>query len=283
MSDDFFKDKVAVVTGAGGLLCSVIAKDLASRGARVALIGRTAQSLAKVAHEITSAAGVALVAPADVTDADALRAARELINTKLGPCHMLVNGAGGNNAKAVTTLDQFDRSELSLGTDEATRGFFNLDLNFYNSVVQINTLGTVLPSQIFGRDLAELGRGSILNFASMNTYRPLTRNAAYAMAKAAIGNFTQWLACYLAPAGIRVNGVAPGFFANERSRRILMTDDGGLTQRGQNVFHHTPMKRFGKAPDLLGCVRWLLNDEQAAFVTGITVPIDGGFTAASGV
>jgi NAD(P)-dependent dehydrogenase (short-subunit alcohol dehydrogenase family) len=196
---------------------------------------------------------------------------------------MLVNGAGGNNAKAVTTLDQFDEKELSLGVDDATRGFFNLDLAHYNSVVQINTIGTVLPSQIFGRDMASLRRGSVLNFASMNTYRPLTRNAAYAMAKAAIGNFTQWLACYLAPAGIRVNGVAPGFFANERSRKILMTEDGGLTPRGQNVFHHTPMKRFGESPDLLGCVRWLLNDDEAAFVTGVTIPVDGGFTAASGV
>jgi NAD(P)-dependent dehydrogenase (short-subunit alcohol dehydrogenase family) len=274
MADTFFTNKVAVITGAGGLLCSQIAKDLASRGVKVALIGRTRESLEKVAKEIESGGGVALVAPADVTRGDDL---------ELGPCHMLVNGAGGNNAKAVTTLDQFDEKELSLGVDDATRGFFNLDLAHYNSVVQINTIGTVLPSQIFGRDMASLRRGSVLNFASMNTYRPLTRNAAYAMAKAAIGNFTQWLACYLAPAGIRVNGVAPGFFANERSRKILMTEDGGLTPRGQNVFHHTPMKRFGESPDLLGCVRWLLNDDEAAFVTGVTIPVDGGFTAASGV
>ncbi len=283
MLDSFFKNKVAVITGAGGLLCSVVAADLASRGARVALIGRTAASLEKVADTIRSAGGTAIIAAADVTDPAALENARDRIRRELGPCQMLINGAGGNNAKAVTTLDHYDPRELAFSSTDAERGFFSLDLSHYNSVVQINTLGTVLPSQIFGRDMAEATGGAILNFASMNTFRPLTRNAAYAMAKSAISNFTEWLACYLAPAGIRVNAVAPGFFANERSKKILMTETGGLTQRGQNVFHHTPMKRFGEAADLLGCVRWLLNDQEAAFVTGITVPVDGGFTAASGV
>ncbi len=283
MSNSFFQDKVIVITGGGGLLCSVIAKDLAGVGAKVALIGRTRATLEAVASEIRRAGGIALVAPADVTDPAQLQSAREAITRELGACQILINGAGGNNAKAQTTLNQFSPDELSLDASAPVRGFFNLDLPSFQNVVQINTMGTVLPSQIFARDMAMNGGGSILNFTSMNTYRPLSRNAAYAMAKAALANFTQWLACYLAPAGIRVNGVAPGFFVNDRSRKILMTEAGGLTPRGQTVMHHTPLNRFGEAPDLLGCVRWLLNSDQAAFVTGITVPVDGGFTASSGV
>jgi NAD(P)-dependent dehydrogenase (short-subunit alcohol dehydrogenase family) len=150
-------------------------------------------------------------------------------------------------------------------------------------VVRVNTLGTVIPSQVFGREMAQLGRGSILNFASMNSYRPLTRVPAYAMAKAGVVNFTQWLAVYLAPARIRVNCIAPGFFVNERSRKILLTPDGNLTARGQNVMSHTPLKRFGEARELLGAVCWLLDDEAAGFVTGVTLPVDGGFLSSSGV
>ena len=141
----------------------------------------------------------------------------------------------------------------------------------------------MLPSQVFGRDMAGLGRGSILNFASMTSYRPITRVAAYATAKAGVVNFTSWLAAYLAPAGIRVNGVAPGFFVNERSRKILMQPDGSLSTRGENVMRHTPFKRFGEAGELEGAVLWLLNDEQAGFVTGVTVPVDGGFLSCPGV
>jgi NAD(P)-dependent dehydrogenase (short-subunit alcohol dehydrogenase family) len=153
----------------------------------------------------------------------------------------------------------------------------------FESVVRTNTLGTVIPCQVFGRWMAAAGRGGIVNFASMNSYRPLTRVPAYAMAKAGVMSFTQWLAVYLAPAGIRVNGVAPGFFVNERSRKILLTPEGALTPRGQNVMGHTPLRRFGEAAELVGAVCWLLDDNQAGFVTGITVPVDGGFLAASGV
>jgi hypothetical protein len=163
------------------------------------------------------------------------------------------------------------------------RGFFNLDPDRLLDVITVNTIGTIIPCQVFGRDMARQGRGAIVNFASMNSCRPLTKNLAYSLAKAGVVNLTQWLAVYLAPAGIRVNAVAPGFFTNERSRRILMTEDGGLTPRGQNVMAHTPMKRFGEAPDLLGAVCWLLNDDEAGFVTGITVAVDGGFLASSGV
>ena len=282
-ADNYFEGQTAVVTGAGGTLCSAIAKELARRGAKVALIGRTPASLEKVAEEIAAEGGTALPLVADVTDAAAVEQARRAVAERLGPCRFLLNGAGGNQAAATTTTTVFEPAELGEAKPEGMRGFFDLEPGVIDSVVRINTLGTVIPSQVFGREMAALGRGSIVNFASMNSCRPLTRVPGYAMAKAGIVNFTQWLAVYLAPAGIRVNAVAPGFFVNERSRKILMTPEGGLSARGENVMAHTPMGRFGEARDLLGCVCWLLNDEQAAFVTGITVPVDGGFLASSGV
>ncbi|MBC8127922.1 MAG: SDR family NAD(P)-dependent oxidoreductase [Gloeobacteraceae cyanobacterium ES-bin-144] len=283
MTPTSFTNKTAVVTGGGGTLCSVIAIELARLGSKVALLGRDLEKLETVANTIRSAGGTALCLSVDVTDPAAVEAARETITRELGPCDMLVNGAGGNQADAVTTLNAYDPIELSPSKPSNVRGFFNLDPDRFLDVIRVNTLGTVIPSQIFGAEMAERGSGSILNFASMNSVRPLTRVAAYGMAKAGVVNFTQWLATYLAPAGIRVNGVAPGFFVNDRSRKILMTEDGGLSSRGENVMHHTPMNRFGDAADLLGAVCWLLNDEQAKFVTGITISVDGGFLASSGV
>lgn len=278
-----FAGKTAVVTGAGGTLCSAIAKDLARQGAKVALLGRTSASLEAVAVEIRAAGGIALPITCDVVDRASVEHACDAVTRELGTCHFLLNGAGGNHADAITTATEFSQAELSAEKPAAMRGFFDLDLKRFDDVVRVNTLGTVIPCQVFGRDMAKLGRGSILNFASMNSYRPLTRVAAYAMAKAGIVSFTEWLAVYLAPAGIRVNAVAPGFFVNERSRKILMTPDGGLSPRGQNVMGHTPLKRFGEARELLGAVAWLLDDEAAGFVTGVTLPVDGGFLASAGV
>jgi NAD(P)-dependent dehydrogenase (short-subunit alcohol dehydrogenase family) len=239
--------------------------------------------LEPVAATIRSAGGTALPLSVDVIDSAAVEAARQRIAEELGPCAFLVNGAGGNRNDAVTTTTAFEPSELSDTRPENLRGFFNLDPASMRDVIGLNTIGTIIPCQVFGREMAQQGRGAIVNFASMNSYRPLSRNLAYALSKAGVVNLTQWLAAYLAPAGIRVNAVAPGFFANERSRKILMTEDGELTARGQNVMAHTPMKRLGEAPDLLGAVCWLLDDERAAFVTGITVAVDGGFSASSGV
>lgn len=280
-----FAGHVALVTGAGGTLCSEIARDLGVRGAKVVLMGRTAETLELVADQIRGRGGEALVTRADVTDTEQVAAARAAMHEAFGACTLLINGAGGNHPEAVTTLTQYDPAELApaQGDDDPLRGFFNLDLDRFGQILNSNTLGTVVPCRVFGRDLVEAGRGSILNFASMNTYRPLTRVPAYAMAKAAISNFTQWLAVYLAPRHIRVNAIAPGFFVNERSRKILTTPDGGLSQRGQQVMQHTPLQRFGQPEDLLGCARWLLDDEAAGFVTGLTVPVDGGFLASAGV
>ena len=278
-----WKDRVAVVTGAGGTLCSEIAIDLASKGMKVVLIGRTAAKLEKTAEKIAAVKGVCRIECGDVNDETQMKAIADRVGAEWGPCRLLINGAGGNNTNALTTNTAFDPREISDDKPEDMRGFFDLDMELFKSVLNTNTLGTVIPCRVFGRQMAAAGGGAILNFASMNTYRPLSRIPAYAMSKAAIANFTQWLAAYFAPAKIRVNAVAPGFFVNERSVKYLRTPDGGLSPRGQNVMHHTPMERFGEAKELLGCVEWLLDDDKAGFVTGITVPVDGGFLSSTGV
>ena len=278
-----WKDRVAVVTGGGGTLCSEIAVDLASKGMKVVLIGRTKAKLEVTAEKIEKINGICRIESGDVNDECAMQAIADRVAADWGPCRVLINGAGGNNINALTTNTVFDPLELSPEKPEEMRGFFDLDMTLFQSVLNTNTLGTVIPCRIFGRQMAAAGGGSILNFASMNTYRPLSRIPAYAMSKAAIANFTQWLAAYFAPAKIRVNAVAPGFFVNERSIKYLRTPDGGLSPRGENVMHHTPMQRFGEAKELLGCVEWLLDEDKAAFVTGITVPVDGGFLSSTGV
>jgi len=283
MNEMIWRDRVAVVTGAGGTLCSEIAVFLAGKGMKVVLIGRTESKLQKTADRIAEQGGLCRIEPGDVTDEAAMSAIGERVLAEWGPCHILVNGAGGNNIKAMTTTFTFDSKELEPHSSDELIGFFDLDMAAFDAVLKTNTLGTVIPCRVFGRQMAANGGGSILNFASMNTYCPLTRVAPYAMAKAAISNFTQWLANYFAPAGIRVNAVAPGFFVNERSVKYLRTPDGGLSPRGENVMRRTPMKRFGEAPELLGCVEWLLDDAKAAFVTGTTIPVDGGFMASTGV
>ena len=280
----YCKDKVAVVTGAGGTLCSAIAIDLAKKGAKVVLVGRTREKLEKVAAEIAAAGGICRIEPADVTDEAAMRDMAGRIAAEWGPCRFLINGAGGNNVKAMPTRLRFSEADYAPTADFAKdRGFFDIDMAAFKSVLEINTLGTVIPSRIFALQMAKVGGGAILNFGSMNTYRPLTRVAPYAMSKAAIANWTMFFAQYMAPAKVRVNAVAPGFMVNERSRGYLMTPDGGLSSRGEQVMHHTPMGRFGEADDLLGCVNWLLDDSVSSFVTGITVPVDGGFLASAGV
>ena len=280
----YCKDKVAVVTGAGGTLCSAIARDLAKKGAKVVLVGRTRAKLEKVENEIAASGGICRIEPADVTDEAAMRDMADRVAAAWGPCRFLVNGAGGNNVKAMPTRLRFSEADYAPTADFAKdRGFFDIDMAAFKSVLEINTLGTVIPSRIFGLQMAKSGGGAILNFASMNTYRPLTRVAPYAMSKAAIANWTMFFAQYMAPANVRVNAVAPGFMVNERSKQYLMTPDGGLSPRGEQVMHHTPAGRFGEAEDLLGCVNWLLDDSVSSFVTGITVPVDGGFLSSAGV
>ena len=279
----YCESKVAVVTGAGGTLCGPIAVDLAAKGAKVVLIGRTAAKLEATAAEIAKAGGVCRIETASVTDEPAVQAIADKVAAEWGPCRFLVNGAGGNQPPAVADRLVFDPAELAGPMADGKKGWWDVDLKVFESVLMTNTMGTVIPSRVFAKQMAAAGGGAIINFGSMNTYRPLTRVAAYAMSKAAIANWTQFLAQYLAPAKIRVNAIAPGFFVNDRSRKILCTPDGGLTARGEQVMAHTPARRFGEAKELLGCVDWLLDDEKAGFVTGITVPVDGGFLASAGV
>jgi len=273
--------KVAVVTGAGGTLCSEMAKTLAIGGYHVALLGRTLEKLAIVENEINGSGGTAISISGDVSSVHDMEQAHETVLEKLGPCDVLINGAGGNQMDAITNINEFDADELSHSSDK--KGFFNIEMKSFQNVLNINTMGTVIPSQIFARDMAKNNGGCIINIASMNSYRPLSRVAAYGMAKAGVVSFTQWLAAYLAPANIRVNAIAPGFFLNDKSRTRLTTPDGGFTDRGANILNHTPMKSFGKTKQLVGAMKWLINEDDADFVTGITIPVDGGFLACSGV
>lgn len=272
---------VAVVTGAGGTLCSEIAKDLAKQGMKVALLGRTLSKLEAVEEEIRAAGGEACSYSVDVTDSAAVQAVGQQVLGQLGPCRVLINGAGGKLPGGTMTQTEFTPEELEKSSDELN-GFFNCDLGIFKDEVDLNLSGTAIPSQVFGKAMTQAGGGSIINFASMTSFRPLSKVAPYAASKAAIVNYTQWLAAYLAPAGIRVNAIAPGFFVNERSRKLLYKEDGSLSERGQQVIHHTPAKRFGEAKELLGCMNWLIDEDAASFVTGVTIPVDGGFLACPG-
>ena len=276
-----FKGKVAVITGAGGTLCSAIAIDLAEKGAKVVLVGRTREKLEKTAEKITNKENI-LIYPCDVTDEAAVEKLAEETKKVFGNCDFLINGAGGNDIKAMPTITKFDEKELDGTLPEGQKGLYNVDMDAFKGVLELNTMGTVLPTLAFSKQMVEQKGGKVINFASMNSYCPLTRCFAYAMSKAAVVNLTQSFAAYFAPANIKINAIAPGFMVNERSKNYLGTVEDGLTQRGQQVISHTPMGRFGQAEDLLGCVRWLLG-EDSNFVTGTTIPVDGGFLTLGGV
>ena len=278
-----FEDKIAVVTGAGGTLCSEIAVDLAMCGATVFLVGRTQEKLERIAEKIAAAGGIApIIFPCDVTDREAVDALAAEVE-KTGGCDFLINGAGGNDVRAMPTITAYDPKELTGELPEGAKGLYNVDMDAFEWVLKLNTMGTVLPTMAFSKQMIKKGGGAVINFASMNSYCPLTRCFAYAMSKAAIVNLTQSLAAYFAPANIRINAIAPGFMVNERSKAYLGTVEEGLTARGEQVIKHTPQGRFGQASDLIGCVRFLLNSEASAFVTGTTIPVDGGFLTLGGV
>lgn len=278
-----FEGKIAVVTGAGGTLCSEIAIQISLEGGKVVLVGRSEDKLVKTAEKIKSLGGVEpIIKTADVRDQGSVAALAKAVE-ELGGCDFLINGAGGNDAKAMPTITKFDPREITGELEEGQRGLFNVDMEAFERVLLTNTMGTFLPTMAFAKQMVKKGGGSVINFASMNSYCPLTRCFAYAMGKAAVSNLTQSLAAYFAPANIRINAIAPGFMVNERSKAYLGTVEDGLTKRGEQVISHTPMGRFGQAQDLVGCVKWLLNDEASGFVTGITIPVDGGFLTLGGV
>ena len=281
--DAYYQGKVAVVTGAAGIICSEVAKDLASLGIFVVLADRAIENAQKVADQIRAAGGQCATYACDVTDQAAVNAFADEVIEKYGRCDFLINGAGGNNAKAQPKIVKFDPRELDEDRPDDLVGLYNVDMQAFEGVIRLNTMGTVYPLLAFAKYMALQGSGSIVNFASMNTYCPLTRNFAYAMSKAAVANFTQAFAAYFAHTGVRINAVAPGFIINDRSKLILGTPEEGLTKRGQDVIDHTPMQKFGQASDMCGAIRWLIDDRAAGFVTGITVPVDGGFLTLSGV
>jgi len=266
-----FSGRSMVITGGGGVLCSEMAVAIAACGARIAILDRDLSLAQKVADRITKNGGTAIAVQADVLNPEKLAEARDQVTKAFGDVDTLINGAGGNNPKATTN---------------PTQPFFAIPPDALRFVFDLNIVGTILPSQVFGRSMAERKRGVILNVSSMNAFRPLTRIAAYSAAKAGVSNFTQWLAVHMAQEyspDIRVNAIAPGFFLTEQNR-FLLTDQatGALTERGKKIMDHTPMARFGTPEDLLGTVLWLLSP-ASAFVTGTVVPIDGGFSAYSGV
>ena len=270
--------KVAVVTGAGGVLCSDMAKALAQCGAKVALIGRTLEPLQAVADAIKAEGGVAVPYSANVLDRAALMAAAEKIHAELGKVDILINGAGGNNPRASTDKEYYEAGDI----DAETKSFFDLDEEGVQTVFNLNFSGTLIPTQVFARDMVERG-GNIINISSMNAYTPLTKIPAYSGAKAAISNFTQWLAVHFSRTGIRVNAIAPGFFSTKQNAALLWNADGTPTARTGKILAATPMGRFGKSEELLGALLYLVNDEAASFVTGVVIPVDGGFSAYSGV
>lgn len=271
--------KVAVVTGAGGILCAMFAKALAAAGAKVALLDLNVEAARAVADEITAEGGTAKAYEANVLEKDSLEAVHEAVLKELGACDILINGAGGNNPRATTDKEYFEPGDI----DADTKSFFDLDKGGVEFVFNLNFIGTLLPTQIFARDMTEKNSGNIINISSMNAYTPLTKIPAYSGAKAAVSNFTQWLAVHFSRVGIRVNAIAPGFFSTKQNEKLLWNEDGTPTPRTGKILAATPMGRFGETEELLGTVLFLLNEEAAGFITGVCIPVDGGFSAYSGV
>lgn len=279
MKSDRLNNKVAVVTGGGGVLCSSMAEEMALHGAKVAVLDLKKEAADLVAEGIVNKGGTAIGLEANVLELESLKAAQALVTEMLGPCDILVNGAGGNHPKGTTSQTHFHIGDED---KEEITSFFDLDPNGISFVFNLNFIGTLLPTQVFARDMIGKEGCSVINISSMNAFRPLTKIPAYSGAKAAISNFTQWLAVHFAKTSIRVNALAPGFFLTDQNRALLTDDNGELTPRGNTIIEHTPMGRFGKPEDLLGTLMWLCSDDSA-FVTGVVVPIDGGFSAFSGV
>ena len=271
--------KVAVVTGAGGVLCSAFSKTLARAGAKVALLDLNYDSAKQYADEITAEGGIAKAYKCNVLDKTACYEVADEVEKDLGPCDILVNGAGGNNPKATTDKEYFELGDI----DADTKSFFDLDSDGVGFVFNLNFLGTLIPTQAFARQMVGREGCNIINISSMNAFTPLTKIPAYSGAKAAISNFTQWLAVHFSKVGIRVNAIAPGFFSTKQNAKLLFNDDGTPTARTGKILAATPMGRFGSASELEGGLLFLLNNEAAGFITGVVLPIDGGFSAYSGV
>jgi NAD(P)-dependent dehydrogenase (short-subunit alcohol dehydrogenase family) len=267
---------VAVVTGGSGVLCSEMCRELSRHGVKVAILNRTVEKGEAVAEEIRSNGGTAIALAANVLDRSSLEKARAEIIEQFGKIDILINGAGGNHPDAITANETY-------GEKVKGKTFFDLDEAGFSQVFASNFTGTFLASQVFGEALLEQDAPSIINISSMSSYSPMTKVPAYSAAKSAINNFTMWMSVHFAETGLRVNSISPGFFLTKQNRNLLLNEDGSLTPRSNKIITHTPMKRFGTPEDLLGTLIWLVDESCSGFVTGITVPVDGGFMAYSGV
>lgn len=273
--------KVIVLTGAGGVICSTLAKALAKEGHKIAVLDLRKEAAENVADEIRENGGVAIGIEANVLIKESLIEAKKEVNKSLGLCDILINGAGGNHPLGTTSNPNFLEEDLT-NKETDFKTFFDLDPEGIKFVFDLNFIGTLLPTQIFARDMIGKKGCSILNISSMNAFTPLTKIPAYSGAKAAVSNFTQWLAVHFSKVDIRVNALAPGFFLTDQNRTLLTTSNGDLTARGNTIIEQTPMGRFGEPDDLIGTTLWLCGN-GSSFVTGVVIPIDGGFSAFSGV
>jgi NAD(P)-dependent dehydrogenase (short-subunit alcohol dehydrogenase family) len=275
---DGMKNKVCVITGGGGIICSELARGLATVGVNIALIDLKTEAASALANDLASQYGIkAISIQANVLDKASLQEAKKVVNAKLGPVNMLINGAGGNSPKATTKSEQFESGSSPEDT------FLGLAMEEFRKVFDLNFIGTLLPTMVFSTDMIELKEGAVLNISSMNSFRPLTKIPAYSAAKASVNNFTQWLAVHLARVGIRVNAIAPGFFLTNQNRFLMTIEETGeLSPRGKKVMAATPMGRFGEPSELIGATVFLLSD-MSKFITGVVIPIDGGYNAFGGV
>lgn len=275
------KDKVAVVTGGGGVLCGSFAEALAKCGAKIAVLDLAEERANEVAERINANGGKAIGISANVLKKESLEEAHKVIIEKLGPCDILINGAGGNHPKGTTTKEYFFEEDIIDNKDLIT--FFDLDPKGVEFVFNLNFIGTLLPSQVFAKDMIGRDGTTIINVSSMNAFTPLTKIPAYSGAKAAVSNFTQWLAVHMSKVNIRVNAIAPGFFLTQQNHALLIKEDGSYSERAEKIINNTPMRRFGKPEELLGTLLWLVDENASGFVNGTVIPVDGGFSAYSGV
>lgn len=274
--------QVAAVTGGGGILCGEMARALAACGASVAVMDLRLENAEAVAVSIRKAGGQAIGVACNVLEKESLQQANALVEKEFGPITLLLNGAGGNHPKGTTSKEYLQPSDLDK-TVEGITTFYDLDPKGIEFVFNLNFLGTLVPTQVFTRNMARTGRGTVINISSMNAFTPLTKIPAYSGAKAAVSNFTQWLAVHFSKVGIRVNAIAPGFFLTDQNRALLTQTDGSLTARGNTIISHTPMGRFGQPSDLIGTLLWLAYEPASSFVTGTVIAVDGGFNSFSGV
>ena len=276
------RGKTAVVTGGGGVLCAMFAEALAKCGAKVAILDLRLEAAKAAADKITAFDGLAKGYECNVLKTDSVKSARDEILRDFGTCDLLINGAGGNNPRGTTTKEYLFPEDLKK-TEEEIKTFFDLDPEGVEFVFNLNFLGTLIPTQVFARDMAEKGKGNIINISSMNAFCPLTKIPAYSGAKAAVSNFTQWLAVHFSKVGVRVNAIAPGFFVTAQNKALLFDENGKATPRTHKILSATPMSRFGEAEELVGTLLFLASDEASGFVDGTVIPVDGGFNAYSGV